>query len=435
VIYLRPQHFRKIEITPGTYYLIIQPFTMCKKMFACCIIALMCHVHSSAQQFFGTKGKNITGPDGKRFVLKGTNLGNWLVPEGYMFLFKDASSPRLINQTISELLGPDEAKKFWNKFLDNYITAEDIHYLKSIGMNSVRIPFNYRMFTTEYYMGSADPERGFIYLDRLVGWCKKEKLYLLLDMHCAPGGQTGDNIDDGFGYPFLFENEESQALCASIWKRIAMKYRNEKIIIGYDLLNEPIAHYFDKEKLNPTLEPLYKRITAAIRQVDKDHLIFLGGAQWNSNFTPFGKPFDDKLVYTFHKYWTAPDFTVIKDYVDFSNKYNVPLYCGETGENDDAWVETFRKLLDSAGVSWHYWPYKKPDNTRGIVRFMKPAGYDSVIAYANTPKHNFEDVRKHRPSNIGEVKKAMNLFLENCRFRNCIQNKGYINALGFTPKE
>jgi hypothetical protein len=169
--------------------------------------------------------------------------------------------------------------------------------------------------------------------------------------------------------------------------------------------------------------------------VDKDHLIFLGGAQWNSNFTPFGKPFDDKLVYTFHKYWTAPDFTVIKDYVDFSNKYNVPLYCGETGENDDAWVETFRKLLDSAGVSWHYWPYKKPDNTRGIVRFMKPAGYDSVIAYANTPKHNFEDVRKHRPSNIGEVKKAMNLFLENCRFRNCIQNKGYINALGFTPKE
>ena len=85
----------------------------------------------------------------------------------------------------------------------------------------------------------------------------------------------------------------------------------------------------------------------AIREVDKNHLIFLGGAQWNSNFEPFGKPFDDKLVYTFHKYWTEPTVSVIKDYIDFSNKYNVPLYCGETGENDDAWVETFRKLLDS----------------------------------------------------------------------------------------
>ncbi len=404
-------------------------------MFACCMIVLLCQVQLYAQQFFGTEGKNITGPDGKRFVLKGTNLGNWLVPEGYMFLFKDANSPRLINQTITELLGPDEAKKFWNKFLDNYITAEDIRYLKSIGMNSVRIPFNYRMFTTEYYMGSPNPERGFIYLDRLISWCKKEKLYLLLDMHCAPGGQTGDNIDDGYGYPFLFENEESQALCADIWKRIATRYRNEKIIIGYDLLNEPIAHYFNKEKLNPYLEPLYKKITAAIRQVDKDHLIFLGGAQWNSNFTPFGKPFDSKLVYTFHKYWTEPDFSVIKDYVAFSNKYNEPLYCGETGENNDAWVETFRKLMDSAGISWHYWPYKKPDNSRGIVRFEKPVGYDSVISYANTPKHNFEEIRKFRPANIAEIQKAMNLFLENCRLSNCTPNKGYIKALGFAPGE
>ena len=184
--------------------------------------------------------------------MQGTNLGNWLVPEGYMFLFKDASSPRLINQVISELVGPVKAKSFWNKFLENYITAADIHYLKQIGMNSLRIPFNYRMFTTEYYMGSGDPERGFIYLDRLVGWCKQGKIYLLLDMHCAPGGQTGDNIDDGYGYPFLFEERrEPGPVCIAIWKRIAIRYKNEKVIIGYDLLNEPIAHYFDKNETEP----------------------------------------------------------------------------------------------------------------------------------------------------------------------------------------
>ncbi|MDP9229970.1 MAG: glycoside hydrolase family 5 protein, partial [Bacteroidota bacterium] len=254
------------------------------------------------------------------------------------------------------------------------------------------------------------------------------------DMHCAPGGQTGDNIDDGEGYPFLFESEQSRIQCAAIWKRIAARYKNETIIIGYDLLNEPIAHYFDKEKLNPLLEPLYKQITRAIRQADKNHILFLGGAQWDSNFQPFGSPFDAKLVYTFHKYWTAPTREVIRDYIDFSDKYNVPIYCGETGENDDAWVETFRKMLDSNNIGWHFWPYKKINNTRGIVTFSKPDYYDSVKVYADTPKNNFEDIRKHRPANTAEIKKALDGFLENCLFKNCIQNTGYIKALGFTPQ-
>jgi aryl-phospho-beta-D-glucosidase BglC (GH1 family) len=102
-------------------------------------------------------------------------------------------------------------------------------------------------------MGDNDSMRGFHYLDRVVNWCREEGIYVILDMHCAPGGQTGDNIDDGYGYPFLFENEASQEQCARIWQRISDHYKNETTIIGYDLLNEPIAHYFEKEKLNPLL--------------------------------------------------------------------------------------------------------------------------------------------------------------------------------------
>jgi aryl-phospho-beta-D-glucosidase BglC (GH1 family) len=407
---------------------------MNKKIFYSVLFPLLLSFHTEAQTFFATNGKNITGLDGKPFQIKGTNLGNWLVPEGYMFLFKDASSPRLIDETITELIGPDQAKAFWKKYLDVYIIGEDIHYLKSIGMNSIRIPFNYRLFTNENYMGGNDSARGFKFLDRVINWCKKEKLYVILDMHCAPGGQTGDNIDDGAGYPFLFESKESINQCAGIWKRIAAHYKNETIIIGYDLLNEPIAHYFDKEKLNPLLEPVYKQITKAIREVDKNHILFLGGAQWDSDFKPFGTPFDKKLVYTFHKYWTEPSRKVIQDYIDFGEKNNVPIYCGETGENNDGWVETFRKVLDSNSIGWHFWPYKKINNARGIVTFNKPAYYDSVITYANTPKKNFEDIRKHRPANVEEVQKALDGFLENCQFKNCTQNTGYIKALGFIPR-
>lgn len=422
------------------YTTIISPIpatikNMIKRIVCILLLTGSLSITTAAQSFFTTKGKNILGPDGNPFFINGTNLGNWLVPEGYMFLFKNASSPQLINNVLTELLGPDAIKDFWKKYLDVYITREDIHYLKLIGMNSIRIPFNYRLFSNEHYMGANDSARGFRYLDPVINWCKKEKLYVILDMHCAPGGQTGDNIDDGYGYPFLFENEQSRIQCAAIWKRIAAHYKNETVIIGYDLLNEPIAHYFDKSIFNPLLEPVYKQIAKAVRDVDKNHILFLGGAQWDSNFQPFGPPFDTKLVYTFHKYWTPPTREVIRDYIDFSEKYNVPIYCGETGENEDAWVETFRKMLDSNKIGWHFWPYKKINNTRGIVMFSKPAGYDSVSSYANIPKINFEDIRKFRPSNMDEIKKALDGFLENCRFKNCIQNTGYIKALGFIPQE
>ena len=385
-------------------------------------------------RFISVKKTDIIGTDGKPLHLRGTNLGNWLVPEGYMFKFKNSSSPRLIQEVVNELVGPDAATAFWKKYLDHYITREDIHYLKSIGMNSIRIPFHYKLFTNEDYLGGRGEKRGFALLDRVIGWCKQEGLYVLLDMHCAPGGQTGDNIDDSWGYPYLFENAESQQLTIDIWRKIARHYKNEPIVLGYDLLNEPIAHYFDASVLNPLLEPLYKRIVKAVRVEDKNHLIFLGGAQWDSNFKIFGAPFDSKLVYTFHKYWTATTIDVIQEYIDFRDKYQVPIYCGETGENTDEWVMEFRKLMDEQHIGWHYWPYKKMDNTRGIVSFPRPENYDLVIAFADTTRTSYEQIRKVSPTDRKAVQKALDGFLENCLFKNCTGNKGYIEALGFKEK-
>lgn len=381
-------------------------------------------------KFFDVKGKSIIDPKGQPIVLKGTNLGNWLIPEGYMFKFKDATSPRMINQVFTELIGPDKTAAFWKKYLDNYVTKVDIHYLKSSGMNSIRIPFHYKMFTTESYLGANDPNRGFELLDRVIKWCKEENLPVILDMHCAPGGQTGDNIDDSDGYPFLFENETSQQLTIAIWKRIADHYKNEPTVIGYDLLNEPIAHYFDTKKLNPYLEPFYKKVTAEVRKVDKNHLIFLGGAQWDSNFKVFGQPFDKKLVYTFHKYWTATTQDVVQEYVDFSNKYNVPIYVGETGENNDKWILEFRTLMEKLDISWHFWPYKKMNNKSGIVTFPVPENYDLVIKYADQPKNSFADLRKYAPVDRTLIENALNLMLEKCKFENCTTNDGYLKALG-----
>jgi endoglucanase len=395
------------------------------------LLTIPATLRAQAANFITVKGKEVIGTNNKPFLMRGTNLGNWLVPEGYMFKFKNVNSPKLINQALSEILGPEDVKAFWKKYQDTYITAADIHFLKASGMNSIRIPFNYRLFTAESYMGQNNPNQGFELLDRVIGWCKKEGLYVILDMHCAPGGQTGDNIDDGYGYPFLFKSKASQQLAISVWHRIAAHYANETIVMGYDLLNEPIATYFKAEDFNPYLEPLYKEITRSIRTVDKNHILFLGGAQWDSNFKVFGKPFDSKLVYQFHKYWTEPSQKVIQDYIDFRDKYNVPIYCGETGENKDEWVKTFKDLLEKNNIGWHYWPYKKLDNTAGIITFDMPEGYDKIIEYTEKNRTTFEDIRKAAPEDREQLIKALYAFLNNSKFENCKPNKGYIEALGF----
>ncbi len=395
------------------------------------LIILLSPVFSIAQSnnFISVKGKAIIGTDNKPFLIRGTNLGNWLVPEGYMFKFKTTSSPRLIDQAFTELLGPEEAKAFWLKYQDTYITAADIHYLKTTGINSIRVPFNYRLFTYENYLGQNNPNRGFELLDRVIGWCKAEGLYVILDMHCAPGGQTGANIDDGLGYPFLYKSKAMREQTIAIWKSIAAHYKNETTVMGYDLLNEPIATYFKAEEFNPYLEPLYKDITKAIRSVDANHILFLGGAQWDSNFKVFGAPFDTKLVYTFHKYWTPTTQEVIQEYVDFRDKYNVPIYCGETGENKDEWVNDFRLLLEKNNIGWHYWPYKKMDNEAGVLTFSMPDGYDKIIDYAEKNRQDFDAILKLAPADREEIKKALYGFLNNCKFENCRANKGYVKAL------
>ncbi len=377
--------------------------------------------------FVTVKGAEIIAPDGTPLLLRGINLGNWLVPEGYMFKFKKAVSPRLIYTAFEQLLGPEEAQKFWTEFRERYITAKDIHFIKSLGLNSIRVPFNYRLFIAD-----DEPDRirteNFKYLDSVIAWCKTEGIFVILDMHCAPGGQTGDNIDDSYGYPYLFESEHAQRQAAMLWKFIAGRYKNETIVIGYDLLNEPIPHFFDSTYFYPRLEPVYKKIVAAIREVDKNHVCFLGGARWNTNFSVFGAPFDSKLAYTWHKYWCDTTDAMAKEYIDYRARYAVPIWLGESGENSNEWISGFRRMCERNNIGWCFWPYKKMDSHSNMVNIAKPALFDSVIAYADTSRSTFAEMR-NRPS-ATVIKKALADYLDNCLFDRCSINRGYLRALG-----
>ena len=329
---------------------------------------------------------------------------------------------------INELVCEEAGRRFWKTYDQNYITTDDIRFIKQSGFNAVRVPFNYRLFVSDSSPTKLEGE-GYRLLDDVVAWCRKENLYVILDMHAAPGGQTGDNIDDSWGYPFLYESAESQDLIVNIWRKIAARYRDETTVIGFDLLNEPIAHYFDAANLNPKLEPLYRKIVAGIREVNKNQLIFLGGAQWDTNFKVFGPPFDAKLVYTFHKYWMEVNKGAIQEYLDFRDKYDVPVWMGESGENTDEWISSFRTLLEANKIGWCFWPYKRLEATSCVVSINSPAEWDTIAGFAEGPRTTFEEVRKRRPPQE-KVQKALSDYLEQIKFANCRINQGYLKALG-----
>lgn len=384
-------------------------------------------------RFITIKGPDLITGDGEKLLIKGTNLGNWLNPEGYMFGFGKTSSARFINEMFCQLVGPDRTAEFWMLFKDNYITREDIHFIKETGSNTIRLPFHYKLFTDEDYMGLTANQDGFARIDTLISWCKTEGLYLILDMHDAPGGQTGDNIDDSYAYPWLFESEASQKLYCDIWRRIADYYKDEPTILGFELFNEPIAPYFENmEELNGKLEDIYKMGVAAIREVNTNHIILLGGAQWNGNFKPLkDSKFDDKIMYTCHRYGGDPTPAAIKNFIQFRDDVNLPMYMGEIGHNTDEWMAAFCKTMEDNNIGWTFWPYKKINNS-SFVGIKEPEGWDKIKVFSEAPRSSYKDIRDARP-NQDEAWEAMQAFVENSKFKNNIIQEGYIKALGLNP--
>ena len=150
----------------------------CGKKQALWWIILLLHLAASTSsngqsRFITTRGKDLVSADGKPLLLKGINLGNWLLPEGYMFKFKSANSPRLIHTVINELVGEDEGRRFWKTYHENYITREDIRFIKQSGFNSVRVPFSYRLFVSDAAPAKLEGE-GYRLLDDVIAWCRQD---------------------------------------------------------------------------------------------------------------------------------------------------------------------------------------------------------------------------------------------------------------------
>lgn len=376
---------------------------------------------SAELTFLSTRGQDIVNERGEKIMLRGVGLGNWLLPEGYMWKFGDrADRPRRIEQLVSDLIGPEDAKRFWTEFRRNYITEEDIRRIAALGYNSVRPALNARLFVSE---SASTPSEGLQCLDSLVRWCKGQGIYVIIDMHGAPGGQTGQNIDDSANdQPELFMESRYQDELVNLWKSLAQRYRNEPTVAGYDLLNEPLPNRTGAEgKYKDRLEPLYKRITAAIREVDPRHMIILEGADWANDWSVFSAPFDKNLVYQFHYYcWDNPaKLKGIGQYLKYRDRFNAPVWVGETGERDNTIYWATMEYFEANNIGWSFWPWKKMDADNNPYSVNRPENWGAVVTFSRGGEKPTREVSK----------KAFDELLVNIQLPHCSYHPSVVNAM------
>ncbi|MBK9381524.1 MAG: cellulase family glycosylhydrolase [Chitinophagaceae bacterium] len=373
--------------------------------------------------FLHTAGQDIINESGRKIFLRGVGLGNWLLPEGYMWKFGALGDrPRKIEKVVADLIGKEKAAQFWKAFRENYITEADIRRIAELGFNSVRPALNSRLFLTE---GNTPVyvEEGFQLLDSLITWCKKHKLYVIIDMHGAPGGQTGANIDDSPNdIPELFIEKKYQDQLVALWVKIADKYKDEPTVAAYDLLNEPLPKATGSaEKYKHLLVPLYKRLTAEIRKIDQRHMITLEGFDWSNDWSLFDKPFDNNVFYQFHYYcWARPDnLNSIDEYLKRRNELNTPVWVGETGEKGNAIYWATTQLFEANNIGFSFWPWKKMDTQNTPYSIKKPAGWDLIAEYTRNGA---------KPDAI-IAEKAFNELLDNIKISNCDYFEDVCNAI------
>ncbi|RPH99036.1 MAG: carbohydrate-binding protein, partial [Calditrichaeota bacterium] len=381
------------------------------------LIMLIASACTFSQGFLHVDDKSIVDGNGQNVLLRGMGLGGWMLQEGYMMKTSSfANAQYQIKDKIKALVGADRCNEFYAAWLDNYIRQVDVDSLKAWGFNSIRLPMHYNLYTLpieEEPVAGQNTwlEKGFSLTDQLLQWCAANEMYLILDLHATPGGQGKESgiSDYNPGKPSLWESAVNRSKTVALWKKLAERYVNEPWMGGYDLINETNWSMTN----NKPLKDLYVEITRAIREVDKNHIVFIEGNWFANDFTGLTPPWDDNMVYSFHKYWSYNDQASIQWMLDIRSRHNIPIWCGEAGENSNVWFTDAIKLLEKHNIGWAWWPYKKIQDISGPLSIPKSSGYDRLLDYwsgtAVKPSADF--------AYDALMALAVNLKLENCIFQ------------------
>lgn len=340
---------------------------MKSSLMALAALCLLAAAPAHAEGFLRAENKQIVDATGKPILLRGMGLGGWMLQEGYMLNAGGLPQHR-IKANIDARIGPEKTEIFYQAWRDNFITQADIDAMASYGFNSVRLPMHWNLYIDETQPGIVWREEGFAMTDRLIGWAKARGMYVILDLHAAPGGQGNDVpiSDRDVTKPSLWEDPANQDKMVALWAELARRYKDEPTVGAYDLLNEPNWGFADpadkngcKESGNAPLKALYERTIKAVREIDDKHLIFIEGNCWGNNYQGLLPIADPNLGLSFHKYWNYTTRDTIEPYLKLRDDFGLPLWLGESGENSNDWTARTIETVEAENIGWAWWPWKK----------------------------------------------------------------------------
>lgn len=353
----------------------------------------------------------IVDGDGNEVMLRGVNIGGWMNMEHFIDGFPGAEHDLRI--FARQELGEQRGERLFDSLLDHFFTEADVAYLASAGATVVRLPLNYRHFEDDARPGEFLP-KGFERLDKALEWCGKHNIYAILDLHSVQGFQSPDwHCDNSSRRSQLWTDGGFQDRFVALWEEMAHRYNGNPVVAGYDVMNEPVTNS-ERGTLPRIYEPiwdrlntLYRRVVAAIRAIDSQHIVFLEGDYYSERFDGMEAPFADNLVYSSHHYphvgdsyepypgpvkrrfepitedWNKSvlheDFFNSEGY-QFAVRHDVPLWVSEFGPvyrdpkeypwrgavlNDQ--LEIFQEL----NAHWTLWTYKDV-GVQGLVQ-LDPA--------------------------------------------------------------
>lgn len=389
--------------------------------------------------FLKTQGVEIVDENNEPVILRAMGPGGWMLQEGYMF-GTPVGTQHEIRAMLEDLTDKATTDAFYEEWLTHFFTEADVALVSEWGYNSIRVPLHYNLFTLPI---EDEPvpgqntwlDKGFRMVDDLLNWCETHDLYLILDLHGAPGGQgrNADISDYNPSKPSLWESSYNRSKTVALWKKLAERYSNREYIGGYDLINET-NWGFEGEggsengcgcNQNAPLLALYHQIIDAIRAVDNNHLIFIEGNCWANDFTGLESlsEYDSNLAFSFHKYWTFNTDQVITGLLEMRQRTQVPLWLGETGENSNSWMTDMVMQMERLGIGWSTWAYKQMDCDDPFSIYSDK--WDVIKNYNPVTGAN-------RPS-FQVASEAMNDMIEKIKTENCKFNPDVVFAITGTP--
>ena len=231
-------------------------------------------------------------------------------------------------------------------------------------------------------------ESSLQHLDSMLPVCRQLGIHILIDLHTQPGGRNSESECN------LFKEKRFQDTFLTLWEQIARRYKNESIIWGYDLVNEPVEGLVPYDLMD--WRDLAMAAVQRIRVIDSEHAIIIEGAPWGgpgalADLEPL--PFS-KLVYSFHMYepgefthqnvynnvppisypglisgqmWDKEQLRKnMKRVLDWQLDYNVHIYVGEfsairwaPGNSAYAYLQDAIDIFEENNWDWAYHAFRE----------------------------------------------------------------------------